>query len=87
MLLASIPLIYPVLGWVGTIAYLVAYLLLTIGRLRANQPFYHFLNVIGAIGLTANAMYYADMPNVVVNVFWGVIAVVAIFFLLWKKKD
>lgn len=87
MSLISIPLIYPVLGWVGTISYLAAYLLLSVRKLKADQPVYHTLNVIGAAGLTANAVYYADLPNVVVNVFWGIIAITAIIFLVRKQKD
>ncbi len=83
---AIIPVIYPVLGWVGTISYLLAYLLLSIRKLQADQPAYHLLNVVGAVGLTANALYYADLPNVVVNIFWGIIAITAIIVLTRKKK-
>lgn len=86
MPIAIIPVIYPVLGWVGTISYLAAYLLLSIRKLKADQPVYHFLNVIGAVGLTANAVYYADLPNMVVNVFWGIIGVTAIIVLMRKQK-
>lgn len=86
MFFAIIPVIYLVLGWIGTISYLLAYLLLSIRKLQADQPVYHLLNVIGAAGLTANALYYADLPNVVVNIFWGIIAITAIIFLTRKKK-
>lgn len=78
--------IYPLLGWTGTFSYLLAYLLLSIGKLKANQLAYHILNIIGAVGLTANAVYYADLPNVVVNLAWGCIALVAIIVLSRKKK-
>lgn len=86
MIVIAIPFIFPVLGWLGTISYLLAYLLLTMQRLKADQPVYHLLNVVGAIGLTVNAIYYTDLPNVVVNVFWGIIGVMAILLLLKKKK-
>lgn len=35
-----------VLGWLGTIAYIVAYLLLSIGKLKAEQKTYHLLNIL-----------------------------------------
>lgn len=78
--------IYAILGWIGTIAYLSGYFLLSTGKLKADQSSYHVLNIIGAIGLTANAVYYADLPNVVVNVAWGLIAAGAIFTLTRKKR-
>lgn len=78
--------LYPILGWVGTLAYLLAYFLLSINKIKANQPVYHAMNIIGAVGLTINAIYYADLPNVVVNFVWGLIAVIALIVLLRKKK-
>lgn len=86
MYLLSISNIYPVLGWIGTIAYLLAYFLLSINKITANQFIYHLLNVAGAAGLTANALYYSDLPNIVVNVIWGLIAISALAVLSRKKK-
>ncbi|HMR91413.1 MAG TPA: hypothetical protein PKC69_03825 [Chitinophagaceae bacterium] len=77
---------YAILGWTGTVSYLLAYFLLSIHKLKANQVLYHAMNIVGAIGLTANAFYYADFPNVVVNVAWGVIALGAIFFIMKKRR-
>lgn len=78
--------IYPVLGWIGTFAYLLAYLLLSLNKINAQQLIYHALNVVGALGLTANALHYADLPNVVVNIVWGLIAISAMAVLSRKKK-
>lgn len=85
MLIQIFENIHLALGWTGTFFYLLAYLLLSINKLKPDQRIYHWLNVIGAAGLTANAFYYADMPNVVVNVLWGVIAVGAIIAITKKK--
>lgn len=86
MYLLSINGIYPVLGWVGTLAYLLAYFLLSINKINARQLIYHTLNIVGAVGLTTNALYYADLPNVVVNLVWGIIAITAFIVLSRKKK-
>lgn len=86
MYLLSIKSIYPVLGWVGTLAYLLAYFLLSVNKMNARQLSYHALNVVGAMGLTVNALYYVDLPNVVVNVVWGLIAVSASVVLYRKRK-
>lgn len=86
MVLLFIKNIYPILGWIGTLSYLLAYFLLSINKLKANQVTYHVMNILGAIGLTANAIYYADLPNIVVNLAWGLIALVAIIALSRRKK-
>jgi ABC-type transport system involved in multi-copper enzyme maturation permease subunit len=87
MYVLSVNGIYPVLGWVGTLAYLLAYFLLSINKLNARQVSYHTLNVVGAVGLTVNSLYYTDLPNVVVNIVWGIIAVSAVIVLYRKKKQ
>jgi hypothetical protein len=78
--------LYPLLGWTGTFAYLLAYFLLSINKIKANQSIYHALNIVGAIGLTTNAIYYADLPNVVVNLAWGIIALTALIVIYRKRK-
>jgi hypothetical protein len=85
-LLAIVHIIYPIVGWIGTIAYLLGYLLLSTNKLKSDQVSYHVLNIIGSIGLTANAVYYTDLPNIVVNVVWGMIAAGAIIVLLRKRS-
>ncbi|WP_290790809.1 CBU_0592 family membrane protein [Flavihumibacter sp. UBA7668] len=86
ILLLIADIVYPIIGWVGTIAYLLGYFLLTTNKLKSNQVSYHVLNIIGSIGLTANAVYYTDLPNIVVNLVWGIIALVAIIMLLRKHS-
>lgn len=82
-----VEIVYPIIGWIGTLAYLLGYFLLSTNKLKANQVSYHVLNIVGAIGLTANAIYYSDLPNVVVNLAWGIIALVAIIVLIRKRSD
>lgn len=75
------------LGWVGSFAYLLAYLLLSLNKLKSSQKAYHILNIIGALGLTVNAVFIQDYPNVLVNIVWGVIAIMAIWLIVRKKPD
>ncbi|KYP16265.1 hypothetical protein [Flavihumibacter sp. CACIAM 22H1] len=78
-------IVYPIIGWIGTIAYLLGYLLLSTNKLKSSQISYHVLNVIGSFGLTANAIHYMDFPNIVVNIVWGIIACCAILVLFRKR--
>ncbi len=75
------------LGWVGSFAYLLAYLLLSLNKLKAGQKAYHVLNVVGALGLTVNALFIRDYPNVLVNIVWGLIALMAILLIVLKKRN
>jgi hypothetical protein len=75
------------LGWIGSFSYLFAYLLLSLNKLKSDQKVYHVLNIVGAIGLTVNAIFFQDYPNVIVNVFWGMIALMAILLIGRKKPD
>jgi hypothetical protein len=71
-------LIIEVIGWFGVIFYVVAYFLLTIGLLTANGYRFHFLNMLGAIGLIVVSAYYGDKPNLVVNALWLAIGIFAV---------
>ena len=86
MLLLIADVVYPVVGWIGTIAYLLGYFLLSANKLRSDQVSYHILNIIGSVGLTANAVYYSDIPNIVVNIVWGLIALWATIKLVRKLQ-
>lgn len=74
------------LGWTGTIFVLLAYLLLTANVLKSNKFLYQLLNILGAAGLAFNAMYHADLPNMVVNLIWTMIGLVAIIIFAIRKR-
>jgi hypothetical protein len=75
------------LGWIGTFSYLFAYFLLSINKLKVHQKIYHVLNIFGAIGLTYNALFLNDYPNVIVNIVWAIIALCAIFLIGRQKRN
>lgn len=86
--LLSISALFPSLaGWAGTLSYLIAYALLSINKLKASQPLYHILNILGALGLTYNALVLKDYPNIIVNVAWAMIASWAIFTIQGRGKS
>ena len=39
-----------VVGWVGALMMLSAYVLLTLGRLKSQSPWYHWLNIVSGAG-------------------------------------
>ena len=72
------------IGWLGTLAYIIAYLLLSIGKLKAEQKTYHLLNILGALGLIVNAIHLNDYPNIIVNAVWFAIGFIGLIFIIKK---
>lgn len=58
-----------VIGWIGTIALLLAYGLLSGGYLDASYA-YQSMNILGAVGLCIVALYKRTWQVVVVEIFW-----------------
>lgn len=62
------------LGWVGALCFLLAYLLLILKRWQATSFFYHLCNILGGVLLTINTLYDASFPSAFINLVWAVIA-------------
>ena len=74
-----------IIGWLGVLLFILAYLLLSLEKLDAKKPTYHILNFLGALCLIINAISIKDNPNIAVNGIWGLIAVVTAI-KLYKKN-
>ena len=67
-----------VVGWIGTGCILLAYILLSAGRLQGNNYSYQGLNLVGGIFLVVNTVYYGAYPSTFLNFVWAIIAIVAL---------
>jgi len=65
-------------GWYGTAAILAAYILVSFNVISGNSLVFQLLNLTGALGIIAIATYKNVKQTIVLNIFWGVIAVAAI---------
>ncbi len=57
-------------GWAGAVAVLVAYALVSNGRVTPRSLSYQLLNIGGAVGLVINAGWNGAIPSAVVNLIW-----------------
>ncbi len=71
---------HEIIGWIGTIFYISAYLLLSIKKLKADKPLYQILNVLGGGCLIVNSLHQQDYPSIFVNAAWAMIGMFAIFY-------
>jgi hypothetical protein len=67
-------------GWVGAALILLAYALLSTGRLAARSRLYQGLNLVGAAGFVINSGWNGAVPSAALNVIWMVLACYA----LWR---
>lgn len=67
-----------IVGWIGAIALLVAYALVSARRVEGDSTSYQSLNLVGSVFLIVNTVYYRAYPSAFLNLVWGAIAVYAI---------
>ncbi len=79
-----------ILGWMGAIALLVAYALISARRVEGDSTAYQLLNLVGSILLILNTFYYGAYPSSFLNLFWIAVALYALRkvigkYLLWAR--
>lgn len=67
-----------VVGWIGVCSVLLGYGLNTFGVIRSDHPLYFALNLLGAVALFVEAYLHHDIPPLLLNVIWGLIAAVGL---------
>jgi hypothetical protein len=65
-------------GWAGAVAVLVAYGLVSAGRVSSRSVSYQLMNIGGAVGLVINSSWNGAIPSAVVNLIWIGIGVYAL---------
>jgi hypothetical protein len=74
-----------VLGWAGAVLILLAYLLLSAGRLTGQSLTYQAMNVLGAVGFVINGWWHRALPSAVLNILWLGIGVFASWRILKRR--
>jgi hypothetical protein len=76
-----------VAGWVGAGLILLAYLLLSMGKVTGQSPLYQGMNIVGAAGFIINGWWHGAIPSAVLNVIWMMIGGVALWRIWAKRKS
>jgi hypothetical protein len=77
---------FSIIGWLGAVAFIVAYLLLSLQVLSAERVLYHILNAVGGLCLVINSIFLDDAPNFFVNLIWAAIALFAVYRIQKTSK-
>jgi len=67
-----------IIGWIGAIAVLIAYALVSTRKMEGDSIAYQLINVIGSLFLVINSLFYKAYPVIGVNVAWVGIGIYAI---------
>ncbi|GAB4420296.1 MAG: hypothetical protein Kow002_08570 [Anaerolineales bacterium] len=71
-----------VLGWIGAVAYLVAYALVSLKKVEGDSLLFQGINIIAGILLIVNTVYWKAYPSAALNLAWIGIAL----FTLGRKR-
>jgi len=74
-------------GWAGASLILLAYLLLSMGKVTGQSPLYQGMNIVGAAGFIVNGWWHGAIPSAVLNVIWMMIGGVALWRIWAKRKS
>ena len=83
--MSGIELLVEIAGWSGAVLILLAYLLLSMGKLTGQSVTYQWMNVIGAAGFTVNGWWHGALPSAALNVIWMLIGGVALWRIAHRK--
>ena len=76
-----------IFGWFGSAEVILAYALISNGKVHGKSVSYQMLNLTCSIFLTANTVYYHAYPSTAINGVWMVVAMVALIKAWTGKKD
>jgi hypothetical protein len=74
-------------GWIGAALILLAYLLLSMGKVDGQSPLYQGMNIVGAAGFIINGWWHGALPSAVLNVIWMLIGGVALWRILARRRS
>ena len=57
-------------GWGGATLILIAYVLLSLGRLDGRSRTFQWMNVVGAAGFVVNSGWHGAIPSAALNLVW-----------------
>jgi len=75
-----------VAGWAGASLILLAYLLLSLGRVTGQSALYQGMNVAGAAGFIVNGWWHGAIPSAALNVIWMMIGALTLWRIRRRRR-
>jgi hypothetical protein len=77
--------IFEIIGWIGSVAILLAYALNSYQKLRSDSVAFLILNLTGGLLLMAYTFYKDALANTFLNLVWVIVAIVALIKMLTRR--
>ena len=74
-------------GWAGAALILLAYLLLSMGKLTGQSLTYQVMNIVGAAGFVINGWWHGALPSAALNVLWLLIGAIASWRIISRRRS
>ena len=74
-------------GFIGVLLIVVAYLLLQLDKLPSSSPSYPLLNAGGALLIIVSLIFKFNLSAFIVEVFWFLISLLGLTRALISRKD
>ncbi len=81
----TLELLIEIVGWAGAALILLAYALVSTGRIEARSVPFQLMNLFGAAGFVLNSGFHGAWPSTILNIIWIGIAAVSLAGL--KKRN
>jgi hypothetical protein len=78
---------FDLVGFIGVLLIIVAYLLLQLDKLPSSSPRYSLLNAAGALLIMVSLIFAFNLSAFIVEAFWFLISLLGLWRALSGKKD
>jgi hypothetical protein len=78
---------FDLVGFIGVLLIIVAYLLLQLDKLPSSSPRYSLLNAAGALLIMVSLIFAFNLSAFIVEAFWFLISLVGLWRSLSARKD
>lgn len=82
----NVTLVVNILGWLGVVALLLAYALISAGKVKGDSVPYQIMNLGGSACILVNSLSFGAYPSVGINAVWMVIAALALANALRPRR-
>lgn len=77
-------MIFDILGWIGMILVLIAYIMLSMNKIE-NGKLYQVLNLLASVFMAVGLLPKNAWFSFALQVIWGVIAIISLIKLIKKN--
>ena len=77
-----ISILIEIIGWIGAVLVLGAYILVSLGKLSGTSAAFQWMNAAGAGFFVVNTWWHGAIPSMTLNIIWSLIG----FWALWRMR-